>query len=60
MRGQQLDQLLVLHAEVGAAELLGQVERADHARRRDDRHAEKRAHVRVAARPPPAEARVPA
>ena len=45
-------------AKSGAADLLGQVERADHALGRDDRHAEERAHVGVPARPPAAEARV--
>ena len=58
MGGEQPDQLLVLVAEVRGADLLRQVEGADHARRRDDRHAEERAHVRVALGPPAAEARV--
>ena len=42
----------------GAALLLGQVEGADHALARDDRHAEERAHVRMAPGPPAAEPRV--
>ena len=58
VRGEQLDQLLVGVAEVVGALLVGQVEGADHALGRDDRHAEERAHVGVPARPPAAEARV--
>ena len=58
VRGQQLDQLLVRRAELRRALLLGQVEGADHAPVRDDRHAEERAHVGMAARPPATEARV--
>ncbi len=58
MSGEQPDQLLVLVGEVGRVELLGQVERPDHSRRRHDRDAEERAHVRMAIRPPAAEARV--
>src|SRR6266536_5107880 len=56
VRGEQPDQLLVVAAEVRCPDLLGQVERADHSLRRDDRHAEERAHVRMAFGPPAAKA----
>ena len=55
VRGEQPDQLLVLVGEVCGTDLLRQIEGADHARRRDDRHAEERAHVRMPLRPPAAE-----
>ena len=55
VRGEQLDQLLVLVGEVCGADLLRQIEGADDARRRDDRHAEERAHVRMPLRPPATE-----
>ena len=44
--------------EARPALLLGQIEGADHAVRRDDRYAEERAHVGVPGRPPAAKARV--
>ena len=56
--GEHLDQALVLVAERVRALLVGQVEGADDAGARDDRHAEEGAHVRVRPRPPAAEARV--
>ena len=45
-------------SKLARALLLGQVEGADHAVGGDDRHAEERAHVRVARGPPAAEARI--
>ena len=58
VRRQQLDHLLVVERERRAVLLLGQVQRADHLAAGDDRHAQERAHHRVRARPPAAEARV--
>ena len=45
------------HGMLGAL-LVGEVDRADHTAALDDRHAEERAHVGVALRPPPAKARM--
>ena len=55
MRGEQPDQVVVLVAEVGRRELLGEVEGADHAVRGDDRDAEERPHVGMRLGPPAAE-----
>ena len=56
--GERLDHRLVGVVEVLGALLVGQVERADDLAALDDRHPEERAHVRMRARPPAAEARV--
>ena len=59
VRGQQLDQFLILLVEGIGVGLLGQVEGADDRPvGRGDRDAQERAHVRVLPRPPSAEARV--
>ena len=58
VRGQQRDQALVGVREAVRPGLVGEVERADDAPARHDRHAEERAHVRVRRGPPAAEARV--
>ena len=55
VRGEQPDQVVVLVAEVGRVELLGEVEGADHAVRGDDRDAEERPHVGMRLGPPAAE-----
>ena len=58
MSSEQFDHLLVLVAKILRAKFLGQVERTDHALRRDDRNAEEGAHVGMALRPPAAKARM--